>query len=390
MLLLIVLTFSAEAAEPDWSAIRKNQAWYYAADDSVVAGKLNTIVSDWLKGEGKEDPSAKLTVYLCQDKTLEIKKIRRGDVSRLKFKVDKTALPKAKKKTAQISEYKPGSSQSGLIAGDENTKITVYVWLEDPAVTDTMDSPDDSAETLGLPGSGSDSDSTVLTNPENGGGSTPFVPSHGGGGYGGGTRTQHAKEKHQSEIGYDQVGIWNLVSDEKTSMSTLVLSGETQPLSLTRNGEPADFVPVLIGWQDPEEVPADHFVAVNTLLLQAADTADKASCQWVFSGELLRKLLRSGITYLALETENQAILLPTEGFLSGTLYDELKMRGTAGSLFSFEISMDENRTFRLSVTVGDQTTVLTEDPLAAMHWTNIRFLSVSELNVPEVREQENG
>ena len=66
------------------------------------------------------------------------------------------------------------------------------------------------------------------------------------------------------------------------------------------------------------------------------------------------------------------------------------MRGTAVILCSFEISMDENRTFRLSVTVGDQTTILTEDPLAAMHWTNIRFLSVSELNIPEVREHENG
>lgn len=386
LLLLTVLLCSADAEEPDWAAVRKNQAWYYAADGSVVAGKLDTIVKAWLKGEGKTDPSVKLTVNLCVDKTLKISKIKRGDVSRFKFKVDKKALPKAKKKIVQVSEDKPGSSSAGLIAGDENAKVTVYLWLEDPETDDTSDAPGDTSDIL-TPGSDEDADSEPLTDSGNNNRPAPSGPSFGGGG---GGRNSHAKEKYQSEIGYDQVGFSALNQGTDSAMSTLVLSGEEQELSLTRNGQPADFVPALIGWQDPEIASSGDSVAVNTLLLKMSESPDNAEYHWLFSGELLRKLLRSGISYLALDADDQVILMPTEGFLGGTEYDALKMRGTAGSLFDYEVILSRGKPARITVTVGGETTDLTGDPKAAIHWTDhLRFMAGSDLNAPDASDQEN-
>ena len=394
LILLAVLLVSAAAGEPDWDAIRKNQAWYYTSDGSVVAGKLNTIVHEWLKGEGAADSTTILTVYLCQDKTMKMTKIRRGDVARLEFKVDKKALPKAKKKVAQVSENEPGSGEPGLSAGSEQTKITAYVWLEDPEDNEMMDSPDDSTEILQEPDGENEADYQALTTPDNGNQPsptpTPTIPSYhpNGGGFGG-RATPHAKEKYQTDIGYDQVGIWTLTRGEIAPMSTLTLSGVELELSLTRDGQPSEFLPSLIGWQDPQNGPAEGFVPVNTLLLRALNGQDGAGV-WTFNGGLLRKLQRSGISYLALEADGQAILLPTDGFLGGRKYDELKMHGTAGSSFSFEVRMNGTDTCLISVTVQEETTALTEDREAALHWNDIRFLSEAELNVPVSAEQENG
>ena len=386
LLLILFLAASAHAAEPDWAAIRKNQAWYTAADGTVVSGNLSTIVKAWLKDEGKTDAKAKLTVYLCKDKTLKITGIRRGDVARFKFKVDKTALPKAKKKTVQVSETAPGTATPGISAGDDDTKITVYIWLEEPVITDAVDSPDDSAISLETPGTDLEEDDMPLETPGPSITPTPLRP---GGGGGGRSAAPHAKEKYQSEIGYDQVGIWKLSAESTASMSTLVISGEEQHLSLRRNGTSADFVPTLIGWQEGASA-ADGFIPLNTLLLQALNVRDGAAFEWTFSGDLLRKLLRSGIDYLALETGDQVMMLPTAGFLGGTRYDELKMRGTAGSGFSFEVRMSEGQSPLLSVTVGDETLPLAEDPQAAMHWMEIRFLTRADLQAPDVSALDNG
>lgn len=387
---MAAFTISAKAADPDWSAIRKNQAWYTAADGTIVSGNLGSIVKAWLKGEGKTDLSLKLTVYLCMDKTLKIKDIRRGDVSRLKIKVDKTALPKAKKKIVQVSEKKPGSGDPGISAGAENKKITAYVWLEDPPAEDSMDTPGNEAGTLETADSiDIEADETPLTDSSQP--SSPSHPSSGSFSFGGsGSRaTAHSKEQYQTEIGYDQVGIWTLAQESSGSMSTLVLSGEEQHLSLTRNGQSSDFIPVLIGWQD-ELASSRNTIPYNTLLLRALNTKADASFRWTFSGDLLRKLLRSGISYLAFEVSSQVIVLPTEGFLGGIRYDELKMSGVAGSLFVYSILMDETGKTEMAVSVGAETLTISEESGAPLHWTDIHFLSGADLNLVDLSVQENG
>jgi hypothetical protein len=383
-LLLAAIVCSAAAAKPDWEAIRQEQAWYYAADGSVVSGFLNTIVKAWLKGEGKTDPEAKLTIYLCKDKTLTIKEISRLNASRLTFKVDKTALPKAKKKTVQVSEKKPGTGNPGISAGNENKKITLYVWLEEPEETETVDSPGDAEDVLEPASADSEADSTPLTESSSGG-----HPSGGSSIGGGGRVTSHAREKHQSEIGYDQVGIWALAQGGNDAMSTLMISGEEQSLSMTHNGQPAEFIPVLISRQSSAAADGTPALA-DTLLLQALQNSSEASIQWSFSGDLLRKLLRSGISYLALKAGEQVTLLPTEGFLSGIKYDELKMRGTAGSLFNYTITMAPAQDARISVSVGGETLEVTADSENPMFWKDILFLSASELTLPDFSALENG
>ena len=390
---LAAFLLPAQAADPDWTEIRKKQAWYTAADGTIVSGNLSTSIKAWLKSEGKTDASAKLTVYLCKDKTLKIKDIKRGDVSRFRFKVDKTALPKAKKKEVTVSEKEPGSANPGISAGNENKKITAYIWLEDPPVEDSMDTPGNEAGTLETADStDTEADETPLTDGSDSSG--PYSPVHPSGGSfsvggGGGRATPHSKEQYQTEIGYDQVGIWTLAQESSASMSTLVISGEEQHLSLTRNGLSSDFVPVLIGWQDAP-VPSGSIVPYNTLLLRALNAKDSASFQWTFSGDLLRKLLRSGISYLAFDAGSQIIMLPTEGFLGGIRYDEMKMSGIAGSFFVFNIVMENGKQPTIAVSVGEETLMVSEDPEAAMHWTMVHFLSDSDLNLSDLSAQGHG
>ena len=172
-------------------------------------------------------------------------------------------------------------------------------------------------------------------------------------------------------------------------MSTLMISGEEQSLSMTHNGQPAEFIPVLISRQSSAAADGTPALA-DTLLLQALQNSSEASIQWSFSGDLLRKLLRSGISYLALKAGEQVTLLPTEGFLSGIKYDELKMRGTAGSLFNYTITMAPAQDARISVSVGGETLEVTADSENPMFWKDILFLSASELTLPDFSALENG
>ena len=88
------------------------------------------------------------------------------------------------------------------------------------------------------------------------------------------------------------------------------------------------------------------------------------------NGEVLRKLEKSGIEYLTFANENGSMRVPTEGFLAGWVYDELKSRGTAGRRFEYSLAMDrENASW--AVAVEGSTYELSEDPLSPLYLTGI-------------------
>ena len=62
--------------------------------------------------------------------------------------------------------------------------------------------------------------------------------------------------------------------------------------------------------------------------------------------------------------------VPTEGFLAGWAYDELKRQGTAGRRFEYALRMTGDSA-DWTVTVADQAYQLDEDPLSPIYLTGI-------------------
>ena len=93
---------------------------------------------------------------------------------------------------------------------------------------------------------------------------------------------------------------------------------------------------------------------------------------WKMNGAVMRKLKRSGIDYLAFRVGDRVTAVPTEGFLAGWAYDELKSRGTAGRRFEYACAMNgAEEEPRWSVTVEGRTWELEEDPFGEIYLTGV-------------------
>ena len=157
---------------------------------------------------------------------------------------------------------------------------------------------------------------------------------------------------------YDQV---QLVGATEETMNTLTLGGEELELSL----EGGVFTLALYDPEHPEASREEHEAMGDTLILTAEGIGS-----WKINGAVLRKLNKSGVDTLVLQNGKQSVSVPTDGFLAGWVYDELKSRGTAGRRFEYEMRVDENGT-HWQVTVEGKTYELGEDPLAPMYLTGV-------------------
>ena len=97
---------------------------------------------------------------------------------------------------------------------------------------------------------------------------------------------------------------------------------------------------------------------------------EETDCRWEINGAGLRKLEKSGIDRLVLQSGAHTVSMPTEGYLAGWKYEELKSRGTAGRRFTFFLEMNATSS-KWSVDVQGDATELGTDPLSDMYLTGV-------------------
>ena len=212
-----------------------------------------------------------------------------------------------------------------------------FIWIEEEPEEewDPFDGVDFSGGGSGSSGSGSTKKKTTTTTPR-----------------------RHARATSTMTHDYDQV---QLVGATEEAMNTLTLGGEKLELSL----EGGAFTMALYDPEHPEASKEEQEAMGDTLILTA-----KGIGSWKINGAVLRKLNKSGVDKLVLQNGEQSVSVPTEGFLAGWAYDELKSRGTAGRRFEYELRVDENGA-HWQVTVEGKTYELGEDPLSPMYLTGV-------------------
>ncbi len=372
-----------EASDEEiWAEIYQEEAWCVYPDGTLHAGDLSALCARFLVWPLTEEDNPVLTVYICQEGELPLLEIRRNDILYLDFQIDKTALPKYAGGDVKVKADLPAGT---VVTEDPEEIIDYLVWVEAARKNQSQKS-----------------------------GTTTV-------------RIVHAKEKYQTDHGYDQLSLTDLSDGISTPMSVLTLSGEEEALRLLKNGEAAWFLPALLSWDPPEDLSED--TDLNTLLLEGLETdtllslpgdeesgAEKKAAgtqgakaaegtnprekaeeapevyQWIFRGDLLRRLHRSGISWLALKAEDQIVVLPSEGFLAGEEYDVLKSAGTASKYFVYTVSMSspenpEEKAFsaedsvEIRVSVSDQDYLLTQKISAPMYIYNVRRLPADAMEI---------
>ena len=164
---------------------------------------------------------------------------------------------------------------------------------------------------------------------------------------GGGGGDSTPKKQHASGDG--DTALYNAYPLElpEESMQVLTLGGEEVELSMelvreTAPTTPGSFRAEMLRWtrsDGAEDVDAGE---PDTLLLTAEPlSGDETDCArvWRINGAVLRKLYNSDIRYLLLEVDGAMLSLPTQGFLAGTRYAQLKMQGVSTAEFDYEIRM---------------------------------------------------
>ena len=180
------------------------------------------------------------------------------------------------------------------------------------------------------------------------------LPVPGGGGGGGGKWQPHAKSRQTMTHDYDQVQLDG--AEQAEPMSILTLGDEQLQIGMAEG----------LFTVHLEEI-RDEETEENHLVLTAVEETD---CRWEINGAGLRKLEKSGIDRLVLQSGAHTVSMPTEGYLAGWKYEELKSRGTAGRRFTFFLEMNATSS-KWSVDVQGDTTELGTDPLSDMYLTGV-------------------
>ncbi|MBQ6564707.1 MAG: leucine-rich repeat protein [Clostridia bacterium] len=180
------------------------------------------------------------------------------------------------------------------------------------------------------------------------------VPMPGGGGGGGGKWQPHARSRLTMTHDYDQVQLDGL--ENAGPMEILTLGDEQLQIGLKEGL----FTMSLMEEQNEGDLESQMVLTAE----------DSAVCLWEINGAGLRKLHKSGIDTLILRNGEHTLRLPTEGFLAGWKYEELKSRGTAGRRFTYLVEMTEASS-RWQVMVEDLTMELGTDPHAEIYLTGV-------------------
>ena len=243
------------------------------------------------------------------------------------------------------------------------------------------------------------------------------ISSGGGGGGGGDDKPYqpHSSGSGKTGPGYDKV----TVEAEQEPMHILNLDGEEMALELMLDSADGfefgeDYQPVfkmsLAVWptlqydEEGNPLPVEQAKAVegapnDTMILDAQideGIADGYAYRWTIGGATMRQLMKSGVKYLVLKTGERVTVLPTEGFLAGERYTELKMQGTSTRRFTYDIIMKRESTngeavppeetplfaAEIYVTVDDETTLVSSDETADMYLTGVYEGPLELMNVP--------
>ena len=189
-------------------------------------------------------------------------------------------------------------------------------------------------------------------------------PFYGGGGGGSsGPRIPHSKGSGKAGPDYDLLDLKQLAEETAEPMDRLTLGGETLALALNpaENGEGGDrFTVSGINWESGSG-------ETDTLVLTAEDSGKKNA--WTVNGEVLRRMHRSGILYLALRSGDEIAVMETEGFLAGWRYDEIKSLGTGNRRFEYTVEMNGGLPVKWQVAIEGETWELDTDEHAGIYMT---------------------
>ena len=145
-----------------------------------------------------------------------------------------------------------------------------------------------------------------------------------------------------------------------------------------------------------EQAKAVEGAVNDTMILDAQideEIQDGYTYRWKIGGATMRQLMKSGIKYLVLKVGEHVTVLPTEGFLAGERYTELKMQGTSTRRFTYDVVMkrestdnvtEEDQLFKteIYVTVDEATSLVTDDENADMYLTGVYNGPLELMNVP--------
>ncbi len=244
------------------------------------------------------------------------------------------------------------------------------------------------------------------------------APASGGSGK---PRQTHGRSRYVMTHDYDQVDLPPAEDGEQAPMHVLKLGDEELALSLEGpEGTEGRFTAAL-----RTEGPDSEGETAETLLLCAVppeapegDAAEMlrsavppedpegerdAAFVWRLNGSVLRTLNRSGVRYLALQAGGRRVSVPTEGFLAGWEYDEMKSRGTASRRFEYTLTVGSpggeaaGKDAEGEDAGGAEWTVTVEgkefrpgtDPLSGMYLRGVTEKYAPAAEAPEETPEEN-
>ena len=185
---------------------------------------------------------------------------------------------------------------------------------------------------------------------------------------GGKPKPRHTRNRTKFTHDYDQVMVG---AGETEPMQELTLGGETFELSLKGNtGEPTTFTAAFAAGEELWDGSAEAAERVDTLVLKATSDAGNL---WTMNGNVLRQLYKTGIDYLVFRDARADIIVPTEGFLAGRVYDEIKSRGVGGRKFDY--TLETGDALKWAVTVEGEVYGLDENPAAPIYLTGVTVVS---------------
>ena len=193
---------------------------------------------------------------------------------------------------------------------------------------------------------------------------------------------KHARSGPKMLHDYDQV----LVKGGETApMQELTLGGEKLALSLKgENDEPAKFTAAFAAGNALWDGKAESVDNVDTLMLRASAESGN---RWSLDGTLLRQLHKTGIDYIMFRDGTGDVIVPTEGFLAGWEYEEMRRKGVAGRKFEYTLTTGEHPEW--VVTVEGKAYEISEDSLSPIYMTGVT--TIPKGSERDLRaEMENG
>ena len=190
---------------------------------------------------------------------------------------------------------------------------------------------------------------------------------------------------------YDLLALDHLDEDAQEPMERLTLGGEELPLTLsqTLDGEALHegFRLSALQWDREEETEEDAAAEAPDTLVLTAENADTEGL-WEMTGDLLRRLHKSGVNHLVMRAGDQIAAVETEEMLAGWAYEEMKRRGVAGRRFTYRVRMSGEMPAAWSLQVDQEEHELSEDPYSGIFLKNVYCGPAEVLEQPYARLAE--